>query len=294
MRIKTLLHLIGICVISCNSSGQTIAFQDRQTTINFVAAREYVAPAEEAHMYHVNLATVIPIVVVLGGTSIYLMPIIYSKPATPVASIEALSVNNVPGIDRWTAGWHNSELDKISYYPFYAVMPLPLILLADRDISADKGRIGLMYLEAFAFEGITYTSSVYFFDRYRPDVYNTSLPMDYRTEGNYRNSFFAGHVAVVALSTFFTSKVWNDYHPGSPLRWVFYGGSAAATLGMSYLRLRAGKHFTTDVMVGMADGVACGLLVPIAHKNKNMSKQKWTISPTLMNGGAGLAVTYKI
>lgn len=246
------------------------------------------------HMYHVNNFVDMPIVLALGGTSIYGMTIIYSKKSTPVSVIENLNKNNVPVFDRWTAGWHDANMDRISYYPFYGVMPLPLFLLLDKDMKKDRGRIGLMYLEAFAFEGITYTSAVYFADRFRPDVYDVNLDMSYRTNGNFRNSFFAGHVAVTALSTFFISKVYDDYHPYSNVKWVLYGASAAATIGMGYMRLEAGKHFTSDIVVGAAVGTACGFLVPIVHKNRDYKNQRWSLSPAIIEKGAGFAWTYKL
>jgi membrane-associated phospholipid phosphatase len=101
-------------------------------------------------------------------------------------------------------------------------------------------------------------------------------------------------VAVVALSTLFTSKVYDDYHPDSHFKWVLYGASAAATLGMAYLRLEAGKHFTSDIVTGMAVGTACGLLVPALHKNKDMSTRRTSFYPALLNNGAGLTMIYKM
>ena len=49
--------------------------------------------------------------------------------------------------------------------------------------------------------------------------------------GGAKNSFFAGHVALVATSTFFTAKVFADYHPDSKLRHLLYGVAIASTAG---------------------------------------------------------------
>jgi membrane-associated phospholipid phosphatase len=250
--------------------------------------------AKRATVYNIKPAIDIPVTVALGAPSIYLLTIIFSKTPTPESEILKLDKNNVPAIDRWSAGWHDDKLDKLSYYPFYAVMPLPFLLLADRQIARDKGAVGLLYLEAFAFEGIIYSGSVYLVDRFRPDVYNTDLSLQYRTNGNFRNSFFAGHVAVVTLSTLFIARVYDDYHPSSRLKWVFYGGAAAATLGMAYMRLEAGKHFTTDILMGMAVGAACGLGVPVVHKNRNYKNQRWLISPAFYEKGVGFSVNYRL
>ena len=247
-------------------------------------------------IYHINKAVDYPVILALGGTSIYLLTsVIYKKSATPADQVLALNKNDVPSYDRWTAGWHDANLDNISYYPFFAVMPLPLILLGNKQIAQDKGTIGVMYLEAFAFEGILYTGSVYLVDRFRPDVYDTALPLSYRTNGNYRNSFFAGHVAVVANATFFISTVYMSYHPHSNMKWILYGASTAATLGMAYLRLAAGKHFTSDIVTGIVVGVGCGMLTPALHKNRDYKNQKWSLLPNLLeNGSGGFTFTYKL
>jgi membrane-associated phospholipid phosphatase len=267
--------------------------RDSINAYDFVPAHT-LREKEAARMYHLNYKVDVPIIVVGGAATLYSFTIIYTKKNTPVATIQALNKNDIPSFDRWATRYHDLNMDKISYYPFYAAMPLPLILLADKKISKDAGRIGMLYLEAFAFTGVIYAGSVYFVDRYRPDVYNTSLDMSYRTNGNFRNSFFAGHVAVMATSTFFIAKVFDDYHPHSGWKWAVYGGAAAATIGMSYMRLEAGKHFPSDILLGAAVGVASGLLTPTLHKNKNIAKQKWSLSPGFMDKGAGLAFTYKL
>ena len=249
---------------------------------------------EPGKVYHMNYKVDVPIIVVGGAATIYSFTIIYTKKNTPVATIQALNKNDIPAFDRWATRYHDLNMDKISYYPFYGVMPLPLILLADKKMRKDAGSIGLLYLEAFAFTGVIYASSVYFVDRYRPDVYNTTLDMSYRTNGNFRNSFFAGHVAVMATSTFFIARVFDDYHPESNWKWAIYGGAAAATAGMGYMRLEAGKHFPSDILLGAAVGVASGLFTPALHKNRNLSKQRWSLSPFIMDRGQGFSFTYKL
>ena len=294
MTLKNLLYLIIFIAFNVNAQEDTVAdkqdYQETDFPGTFANAETKYEP-----MYHIKKGIDYPVILGFGGTSVYLMTIIYNKPKTPEADILKLNKNDVPEYDRWNAGWHDANLDQISYYPFYAVMPLPLLFLADKTMKNDRGRIGVLYLESFAFEGILYTSSVYFVDRFRPDVYNTALSLGYRTNGNFRNSFFAGHVAVVANTTFFMSSVYMSYHPHSKLKWVLYGASTAATLGMSYIRIEAGKHFASDVVTGIVVGVGCGLLTPALHKNRDYKNQKWSVTPDLLNNGkGGFTFTYKL
>ena len=267
---------------------------EQSSIIDDTTLSDEVVNKQPVKVYKMNYKTVVPIIVVGFSATAYSFSKIYTKTNTPDATISALNKDNVPSFDRWATQFHDLNMDKISYYPFYAVMPLPAILFIDRKMRKDALKISVMYLEAFAFTGVVYGSSVYFVDRYRPDVYNTSLPMSYRHNGNYRNSFFAGHVAVTATSTFFIAKVYDDYHPESNWKWVIYGGATAATLGMGYMRLEAGKHFPSDILLGAIVGATSGLLTPTLHKN-NSKAQKWSVSPALLNNGSsGFSFTYKI
>ena len=289
--------LVALLLFTCSLNAQELAitsnFQQNVSTEDTVVLVTAL-PRHKSGVYRMNYKTVVPIIVVGFTATAYSFSKIYSKTNTPDATVLALNKNDIPAYDRWATKYHDLDMDKISYYPFYAVMPLPAILFIDKRMRRDAGKISIMYLEAFAFTGVVYGSSVYFIDRYRPDVYNTTLDMSYRHNGNYRNSFFAGHVAVVATSTFFIAKVYDDYHPESNWKWLVYGGATAATLGMGYMRLEAGKHFPSDILVGTLVGVTSGLLTPTLHKNRS-NPQKWTVAPALLdNGSSGFSFTYKL
>ena len=79
------------------------------------------------------------------------------------------------------------------------------------------------------------------------------------------------------------------------MRWVFYSGATAATLGMGYLRLTAGKHFPSDIVAGSLIGTACGLLTPAIHRNRDFKNQKWSMNPGIFDKGeTGFTFVYKL
>jgi membrane-associated phospholipid phosphatase len=289
--------LLALLFIACKLNAQEVTSlpADQHLVVLSKTEQEHAIKDKQADkLYRMNYKVDVPVIVVGFTATAYAFSKIYSKVNTPDGTVSQLDKNNIPVFDRWATQYHDLNMDRISYYPFYAVMPLPLILFLDKKMRKNAGSIGLLYLEAFAYTGVIYGGSVYFVDRYRPDVYNTDLRMDYRHNGNYRNSFFAGHVAVTATSTFFMAKVFNDYHPDSKWKWVAYGGAAAATLGMGYMRLEAGKHFPSDILIGAIVGTASGLLTPTLHKNHDAKKQKWTVMPDMTNNGAGFSFNYKL
>jgi hypothetical protein len=267
-----------------------------------------VAPAEEISLvmpdddeikrqrydevYKLKPKVDIPITAVGAAWSLYAFSKIYSKDDSPIEDIRALDKNNINGFDRWAAGKSSDKADEQSNLLFYGCMPLPLVFLADNKVRQDFGKVSFLYLESMAITGLLYTGSVYFVDRYRPETYNTAILPEYRTSGNLRNAFFAGHVALVATSTFFMAQVYNDYHPNSNMRYVFYGAAGAATVTTAYLRHISGKHFPSDILIGTAVGTLSGIMVPRLHRNIKIGGNALRISPSF-GRGVGFAATYK-
>lgn len=253
-------------------------------------------PAQEKRqkVYRIKPAIDLPIIAASTAWSLYGFKEIYNKPSSSDAEILALNKANINGFDRWAAGKYSPAAEKASDVLFYGSMPLPLLLMLDKKIRQDAGNVLLVYWETMGVTGVFYTGSAYLTDRYRPFVYNTSVPMDERKSGNSKNSFLAGHPALVASSTFFIAKVYADYHPESKFRWVFYTAASGATLATAYLRHRAGKHFPSDLIAGTAMGTAAGILVPHFHKNKLFKKHP-NLSVTPFTGEShGLRMVYRL
>lgn len=231
----------------------------------------------------------------LAGTafSLYGFSVIYGRDAVPEATILNLRKSDINGFDRWAADVYNDKAAKISDIPFYAAMPLPLLLLADKDIRKDAFKYIFLYWETMAVTGVLYTGAPMIWERYRPLAYNDKAPMGDRTSGVVKNSFFAGHVALVASSTFFIAKVYSDYHPDSKIKWLFYTGASGATLLTAYLRHAGGKHFPSDIIVGTILGTATGILVPHFHKNRLIKNENISIHPYTNGRAAGFYATYR-
>lgn len=243
-------------------------------------------------VYKLKPAVDIPLTAVTAGWSFYGFSKIYSKDPSTTEQILRLNKQDLNGLDRWAADVYSEKAARASNVFFYGAMPLPILLLLDQKVRHDALKIGFLYLETMSITGLLYTGTDMLVDRYRPLAYNPEAPMDDRTSGNAKNSFFAGHVALVATSTFFAAKVYSDYHPDSHIKWLLYGTAAVATGATGYLRHRAGKHFPTDILVGTAVGTLSGILVPHFHKNK-LFNNRLTITP-FAGSSNGIAIRYKL
>ncbi len=277
-----------------NASESVTTDSSRQTA----TAGNLVSPvpqndSEKPEVYKLNLAVDIPIIAVAGGWSGFAFTKIYSKDRSTEEEISNLDKADIPKIDRWVAGNSNEKAEKASDYLFYGSIPYVFTLFLDREIRRDGLKVGLLYLEAMSITGLFYTGTVYLVDRYRPETYNTDLPVGERTSGNYKDSFMAGHPALVATSTFFAASVYDHYHPESNFKYAVYGVAVAATGATAYLRLIAGKHFPTDLATGVAIGTLSGLLVPRFHRINSDKEQKLGIYPFGNGEINGLTAIYK-
>ena len=172
----------------------------------------------------------IPLTAAMTGWTIYSFAQISKKDGTSAGKLAGLKKDDVNGFDRWAILPYNRGVDKASYIPFYAAVPYPpVFMFLDKKMRKDYVELLFLYTQAMAITGALYGSGAHYFPRLRPLVYDAGSPTDVRMASNSRNSFFAGHVALVATSTFFMARVFADYHPESRLKWVLYGAAGVAT-----------------------------------------------------------------
>jgi membrane-associated phospholipid phosphatase len=245
-------------------------------------------------VYTIKPAVDIPVTVAAAAWTFYGFSQVSKKSSTSQADVLSLNKSSIPWYDRWAVRPYNKSVDKLSYMPFYAAVPYPVLFFAfDKKMRKDYIKLTFLYTQAMAMTGVLYTTATHYFSRLRPLVYSPESPIDTRTSPNSRNSFFAGHVALVGTSVFFMARVFADYHPDSKYKWVMYGAAAAATLTTGYLRHRAGEHFPSDILLGTAVGTFSGLLTPELHKSKLIKNERLSILP-FCGRGSGLAAFYKL
>lgn len=274
---KLICTLLAAAPLNVMAQDSTMVVQKTPDSLNTTQVNPAPierTPVDPKKVYRLNYPVDIPLATIGTGWSLYAFTQIYSKDRSEEETILALDKNNVPKIDRHGTEVYHPKASEVADVIFYSAMPLPLILMLDKSIRKDAYKTAYLYLESMAVTGLLYTSAVYFADRYRPYAYNPEAPMSERTRGGAKNSFFAGHVALVGTSTFFIAKMLNDHHPYSKWKWLPFTIAGATTATMGYLRYRGGEHFTTDIMLGTLVGTLSGILVPHFHKNKNVEDRR--------------------
>ncbi len=178
----------------------------------------------------------------------------------------------------------------LSNYFLRAGMWSPLLMYFDpkvRDIWYD---FALLHVETQAINATAYLAAAIPIPRLRPFMYNPDVSMEKKMGRNTTNSFFSGHVSVVAASTFFMVKVYYDLHPEASHKTLFYGLACIPPAFTGYLRYKGAKHFPSDIITGFVVGAATGILVPEFHKRKYPLK----IYPVSIYNGIGVKLLYTI
>ncbi|MDP4147769.1 MAG: phosphatase PAP2 family protein [Bacteroidota bacterium] len=233
-----------------------------------------VSPASPRR-YHVNYVTGSMIIAVGLGTDAFAVSRIKNKPGLTDAELQALNPDAVNSFDRWAlhqdpSGYRNySKLSDLIEPPLFII--LPALLGLDKKIPKKEWMdILFMYLEGHT---ITFTFYNYSWlgptahDRFRPLTYYTQLPVADRKDGGNRNSFYSGHTASVAFTTFFVTKVYCDYHPDlGASKYLLYTAALIPPVIMGYFRVRSLAHFPTDDLVGLSLGAVIGVVLPAMHK----------------------------
>jgi membrane-associated phospholipid phosphatase len=175
----------------------------------------------------------------------------------------------------------------VSDFPFYGSFAMPFAMMLNKNVRSKAGQVFVLYVETMAVTGTLFTLANGYTTRARPMVYSNEVDMSDRTEANAQNSFFAGHTAATASATFFAAKVFHDFNPDSPARPYVWAAAAAIPASVGYLRLKAGKHFLSDNLIGYTVGALSGILIPQLHKKDNNSGI--SLSPAVIPTFNGLA-----
>ena len=181
--------------------------------------------------------------------------------------------NLINSVDKWALKQSTKDRTlwkKISDDGEIGIFLLPSLLMIDKNIRKDWLHILFMYVEGHTITFTFYNYSPlgpYFINRYRPAVYYPELSLDDRKNSNNRNSFYSGHTASCAYSTFFMVKVYCDYHPNiGAVKYLLYLAASVPPLFMGYARIRSLDHFPSDVAIGFGLGAVLGIVVPALHK----------------------------
>lgn len=197
------------------------------------------------------------------GVSIYL-----DRRVEPLIEdqIGILAIDNIAGFDRYSTRHYSQRAHQFSNITALTSLTFPFALLLDKPNRNHTGEILLITMEGALINAglINFTKTLV--RRPRPFVYNGEAPLELKLRQEARYSFFSGHTAVSSYFTFAGAQMYSDIYPDSPHKGTVWATAAVLPLLTGYGRMRAGKHFLSDVLVGYGVGALLGVIVPRLHR----------------------------
>ncbi|MDP6944440.1 MAG: phosphatase PAP2 family protein [Myxococcota bacterium] len=120
--------------------------------------------------------------------------------------------------------------------------------------------------------------------RPRPVLYSEKAPLEMRNDPDTALSFFSGHTGTAFAASTAIFQTLRRRHPDSALPWVALAVGDAIGIMVAVGRVKAGRHFPTDVIAAALVGTGVGLLIPALHDHPIQ------VTPMALQGGAGVAV----
>lgn len=179
--------------------------------------------------------------------------------------IAALDPDRLWAVDRWVITHYSASAKKGSDLALYGSFLLPLSLLSQERGREEFGKVSLMTLQTLLLNSSITNIAKVSARRPRPFLYNQDIVLGRALRKSDRYSFFSGHTSTTAALSFMTAQMHSDFHPEGKhhLVWALAAAIPAYT---GIQRMRAGKHFLTDVLLGYIIGATVGILVPNLHQ----------------------------
>lgn len=226
---------------------------------------------EPQRHYSVSLEKDLPLTFVSAFVSIYGN---YRLGKMPVQSpSEMKDVSDLLPWDRPVAGRYNKTAGDVSTWAA-ALGVAPLALGAASwyrgdALGADFAAYTLMFAQALALQSglnlVVRSMSLW----PRPYIYATGgdgAAAASAAEGEAYGSFFSGHTSAAFTIAVFTGEWFSEFYPNSAYRPLVWAASLSLAGFVGALRIAAGKHYPTDVVVGALAGTGISLAVIKIHK----------------------------
>lgn len=212
------------------------------------------------------------------------------SPLTEV-QLGALDGSNISGIDRWAIDNYSNTAKSWSDVMMFGSLSLPIGAYFVLEDKKEMGKVGLMLFESLSISyGVTHiVKSV--FPRNRPFTYNLNASLDDQLNIGARRSFFSGHTSFTATTSFFAASMINAYSDNKAIKKAAWITAFTAPAVAGFLRIKAGKHFLTDVTAGYVFGAAVGYFIPKLHERKKEDGSGISWVPYMSPETTGVYVT---
>jgi membrane-associated phospholipid phosphatase len=213
----------------------------------------------------------------------------HSQSVLTLGEINQLSSKSINWFDKGAVYQFSEEAAKVSDIAVGLSIAAPFVLLSDHKMRKDWSTFSIMYFETVLFSVSVPSIGKGSVKRIRPFVYNHDVPIEKKTSGEAKRSFFSRHTTIAFASAVFLSTVYNNSYPDSKWTPYVWTGSLLAAGAVGYFRYEAGEHFPTDIITGAVVGSAIGYFIPHLHQINN-ENDKISMTLTIFPPGIGIQI----
>lgn len=171
-----------------------------------------------------------------------------------------------PG-DRSLRGRYSRSAALVSNVPLVLAIVDPMLVGLSRGANYRFLNASVAYTEALAAAETLNATAKVAFSRPRPYTYalDTNGARGVEASLDFYVSFYSGHSSSAFTSAVAGSYVYAEVLPTREWRWLLWGSEFAFASATANLRVRAGKHYYSDVAVGAMAGSVVGIAIPWLH-----------------------------
>jgi membrane-associated phospholipid phosphatase len=219
---------------------------------------------------------VIDLPVTLGTVGLNIAPYLFRhKLEGPACGLQC-DPATVNALDRPATGNDSRAASRASHYLLASSILTPYLIGAADVLASDPedgwsgyGKDSFVLFETLSVNLLFNQLVKYTVRRPRPYAYNPDHDPAHRTGVEASLSFYSGHTSTAFAAATCGSYLFTLRHPDSLWTIPVWLGTHALAGATGILRVQAGKHFWTDVLVGAVAGSAFGLLIPWLHKSSS-------------------------
>lgn len=182
-------------------------------------------------------------------------PITVPAPECTVNALDCVAIDNF-----------SATADATSDALFVTSIAAPVALELGRGLDDDSARRGIAYGSAVGSTALLALVTKLTVRRERPYTHNPDPDVQRFAKAAYDrdHSFFSGHTSIAFAAATSSGVLHNAVATGDRTRYGIWATSGALAAATGMLRVRSGRHYPTDVLVGAAVGTAAGIGLTLA------------------------------
>lgn len=190
----------------------------------------------------------------------------YVSPLSPY-QVGQLDPSSIPAYDKVAIHHYDITARKLSNILIYSTFLARVGIFYTKKKPNNMIAIGVVgYQSIFLSQALAAGAKLTL--RNRPLMYNPNAPMDLKTESDARFSFFSAHTATVSTICFTTALAYQLYFPESKYKKLMWASAITLPALEGFLRVKAGKHYPSDVLTGYLIGLGSSYLMHKLHLRK--------------------------